>query len=71
MTKETVVSMSFGSTTNLGNFESIRVDASLERQLKPGETTEQAYKEIFAEIYKEVTRKSHAVKKKHLAVDED
>ena len=36
------IQVSYGYTQNLGNYESQRADAHIERDLEPGETPEQA-----------------------------
>lgn len=48
MSQITKISISFGHTKNLGNFESLRADCSIESAVEPGETVE----EVAARLYK-------------------
>lgn len=43
-----VVGMSIGSTLNMENYESLRVDVWLSTPVEPGETVEQAYERVNA-----------------------
>lgn len=40
---ETIIGLSVGSTLNMDNYESLRVDCWISDTVKDGETTEQAY----------------------------
>lgn len=42
----TVVGMSIGSTLNMGDYESLRVDVWLSDEVQNGETIEQAYERV-------------------------
>lgn len=46
------VKASVGVTKNLGNFESLRLDYSLETDSKPGETPEAALERVHKIVYK-------------------
>ena len=43
MQSETVIGLSVGSTLNMDNYESLRVDCWISDTVKEGETTEEAY----------------------------
>jgi hypothetical protein len=42
--------VSIGVTKNLGDFNSARVDASLESDVKPGETLDEAWTRLWTEV---------------------
>lgn len=42
------ITVSLGLTKNLGNFNSLRVDAGIESDVREGETTEDAYARLWA-----------------------
>jgi len=48
--KPTKISVSYGKTVNTGNFNSLRLDASLEVELEPGDTASEAYAKAFAQV---------------------
>ena len=48
MAQITKISISFGHTKNLGNFESLRADCSIESTVEPGETVE----DVTTRLYK-------------------
>ena len=50
LTSETVVGASVGSTINMDNYESLRVDVWLSDTVKEDETVEQAYERILGVI---------------------
>ena len=52
------ISLSYGVTVNCGNFESVRVDASIERELGKIESAEHAYAEIWAKIHRQVEKRA-------------
>lgn len=58
------VKLSYGVTINCGNFEFVRVDLGLERDLEPNETLKQAYSSMFQEIVRETSRKARIAAKK-------
>jgi len=45
------IKASYGRTVNLGNFETVRIDASINEEIDP--TDERPYEEILAELYDE------------------
>ena len=46
MQNETVIGLSVGSTLNMDNYESLRVDCWISDTVKEGETVEQAYNRL-------------------------
>ena len=46
MQNETVIGLSVGSTLNMDNYESLRVDCWISDTVKDGETVEQAYNRL-------------------------
>ena len=46
----TKISVSYGKTVNTGNFNSLRLDASMEIDLEPGDTATEAYTKAFAQV---------------------
>lgn len=50
------VSLNIAITKNLGNFESLKVDVGLSRNLKDGETKRQAYDELRAGLAAELDK---------------
>ena len=51
------VTMSLGATLNMGNFESVRLDYSLTDDLRTGETPDQAYARVEAQVEKQLQRR--------------
>jgi hypothetical protein len=47
---QTKVRVSYGVVLNCGNFESVRLESGIERDLAPGEN----YQTAFADLYKQV-----------------
>jgi hypothetical protein len=45
------VSAAVGVTKNLGNFESLRLDYSLESDIRPGEKPDEALQRVHKEVY--------------------
>lgn len=52
MAEEIMVSV--GVTRNLGDFNSLRLDVQRRTELKPGETSEEAYDRAWAEVEAEL-----------------
>ena len=48
--KPTKISVSFGRTVNTGNFNSLRLDASMEVDLEPGDTPPSAYAQAYEQV---------------------
>ena len=60
----TKVRLSVSITLNAGNYESVKVEAGMERELALGETTKQAYDMIYKELYIEVRKKAYHARRK-------
>lgn len=45
------ISVTLGETINMGNFESKRIDAGLSTDVKPNETSKEAYNRAVAIVY--------------------
>lgn len=52
--KPTKISVSYGRTINTGNFNSVRLDASIEVELEPGDSASDAYDKAFATVKTQV-----------------
>ena len=59
---DTRVSAAVGQTINTGNFESVRIDFSVEGSVKEGETPSQALDKAYALVEKKLLEKSQAVR---------
>lgn len=57
MEKGSKVSWSIGHTTNLGNFESLRLDVSVDDFVREGETIAEASERVYRFVEKELIKK--------------
>lgn len=51
------VRVTIGTTLNLGNFESLRIEIGLTDDLRQGETFDQALERVYAKVEKTLTNK--------------
>jgi hypothetical protein len=49
---------------NVGNFESVRIDIGMERDLKPDESLKDAYWDVYREVSQQIQKRSKMAKKK-------
>jgi hypothetical protein len=56
------VSVNYSLTYNLGNYNSIKVEAGAEAELEKGETKEEIYDRLFEDLKTQVTQKVTEVK---------
>jgi hypothetical protein len=61
---------SFGMTINIGHYESVRLEASVETDVKPGETTDAALKRAYDTVALQVQDAVEEMTNKKL-VDKD
>ena len=54
-----LVSCSFSLTRNLGNYNSMKIEASRTTEISPSESPEDAWSRIWAEVEAEIEKKSN------------
>lgn len=59
--KQTKIGVSLGLTLNLGNFESFRMDFSLEDYKRPDETVKDAHERVFNFVHRRLMEKAKEV----------
>ena len=58
------ISINYGVTLNVGNFESVRIDIGMERDIQPNESRDEAFRECWVIVKQQVHKRSIQAKKK-------
>jgi hypothetical protein len=64
MAKVTEVGVTLGMTLNIGNFESMRIDAECKMMLEPEDTPESAYSAAWAHVQNQIREHAKVIREK-------